>query len=105
MLQQPLGLGLRVEAERLGQVAQGLPHLALLPEHVEVAEVDRPRVRLLQCRDDPHQGRLPGAVPAEESEHSLRHVERDVLQCLGAVRVGLREVTDDEMHGRTPVQG
>jgi hypothetical protein len=61
-------------------------------------ERDRSRVGLLERRDDPHERRLAGAVPAEQAEHPLEDVERDVFQCVSAAGIGLRQVAEDELH-------
>jgi hypothetical protein len=79
VLQQPVGLRLGVEAERFGQIAEGLPHLALLAQHVEVAEGDRPSsgscsVAMIRIRVDfpaPFRPSSPNIPFGTSSETSL----------------------------------
>ena len=98
VIEHSLGAQIRVEAELLRQVAENLSDVVGLGEHVDVAEANGARVRLLQRGDGAHQRRLPCAVGAEQAEHAGGYVERDVLQRANAVGVRLREIRDREIH-------
>jgi hypothetical protein len=83
-----------------------LARLAIVLDDVESVDFDGTRAWIDDAADNADQCRLAGAVrPKQGEDFAALDVERDVLQGLGAVGVGLRQVTDDEMHGSTPVQG
>ena len=68
----------------------------VLQIHVEIAEMDRPLVRLLQRGDGAHERRLARAIRAEETEESLPDVERDVIERADTVGIGLGKPGDGE---------
>ena len=64
-----------VDAELLGEVAQHLAHLLLVPEDVQVAQRGGAAIRVLEGGQDAHEGGLAGPVRAQESEHPGGDVE------------------------------
>ena len=69
------------------------------PAGPSVTERDGAGVGLLEGGDGAHEGRLAGAVRAEEPEHAARDRQRDVTQRVHPVGVRLCEVLDPEFHG------
>ena len=100
MIEQRLRAGVRIDAEFLRQVAQGLAHLFLALQHVDLAEHGAAAVGFLQRGQDAHQRRLAGAVGPEQAEHARRDRQADVVQRLHAVGIGLADVAESELHGR-----
>src|SRR5688500_15269401 len=58
VIQQPLGRGLRIDAELLRQVAQCLAQLVFLPQDIERPEMDLALIGLLKSGDRAHERRL-----------------------------------------------
>ena len=94
MVEQLVGGHFRVHAEVLRQVAEQAADLVLVVEHVEVAEEDRAGIAFLQGGQGAHQGRLAGAVRAEQAEHPGGDGQRDLVQRHHAIGVGLRQFAD-----------
>jgi len=90
VLEQSLGGDVGVDAEFLRQVAERFADFVFLLDHVQVAELDRALVWVLERGDRPHQGGLAGAVGAEQAVHALRDGE---ATCLRA-RIPLRYVLE-----------
>src|SRR6185437_704485 len=87
---------LGIHAEFLRQVTQHAPRGRLVGQHVDLAELDAAFVCILQRRDGAHQRGLAGAIRAEQPEHPVRDVQRDVVQRADAVRIGLGKIADGQ---------
>ena len=71
---------LRVERERLGEVAEMALGLERPGEDVDAGQGDPSRRRREEPRDHPHRGRLPGSVRAEEAEDlAILDAEADIV--------------------------
>src|SRR5690606_22562076 len=103
VVQQRLGANARVHPDVPRQIPERLPDLVPLAEHVQLAQANRPRVRLLKRGEDPHERGLAGAVGPEQAVHAGRNAEGDVTEGMDAVAVRLREIADLEVH-RGPVR-
>lgn len=101
LIEQLLRAHLRIHAELLGQIAECLPDLVLLAQHVELAQVDGAFVRILKRRDHAHQRRLSSAVRPEQPEHAGGDGEADISEGAHAVRIRPRDIADAEVHGHT----
>ena len=89
---------LRIQAEVLRQVAQHAADLVLVVEYVVVAEEDGAGIALLQGGQGAHQGRLAGAIRAQQAKHPGRYRQRHVIQRHHAIRVGLRQFANLQFH-------
>ena len=70
-----------VHGGELAGQAEGLPHVSGLRGDVEPVDVGRPRIRLEQRGQDPHDGGLARAVRAEQGEDATPlHLEVDAAQ-------------------------
>ena len=88
-----------IEPEILGQEPEPLADELGLLDDVGAVEPDVAGRRLNKPGDDAHEGRLPGAVGAEEAEHSLGNIEIDPLERAHRAGVDLHEAADGEAFG------
>ena len=87
-----------VYTELLGQIAKSSPEFVLLVQNVDRTEVNAPRVRFQERRQGAHQSRLAGAVRTEQAVHPVRDGQRDIVERLDAVWVGLGYVFNLQFH-------
>src|SRR5688572_10494974 len=87
VVKESFGGDVGVDAEFLGEVAEGFSDVVFLFEDVEVAQSYLAGVGLLERGDRAHEGGLAGAVRAEESVHAGWDRQGDVLEGLDPVAV------------------
>jgi hypothetical protein len=85
-----------IYAEILREIAEAAADFVLLREDIEVTEADGTSVGRLQRGDGAHQRGFAGAIGAEEAIHALGNVERDAVEGLDAIRIGLIQILDRE---------
>jgi len=106
VVEHVLGVDLGIDAEVLRQVAEDTAHAGLVAQHVDVRaaagidELRRAMVGVLQRGQGSHQGRLAGAVLAEQAEHAGGNRQAHLVERAHAVGVGLGETSDVQFHGR-----
>ncbi len=79
-----------IYAELLGQVAQQLANSRLILQHVYFVQMDLASIRILQGRYSAHQCTFACAVRSQEAEHAVADGQGKILECLDAIRIGLR---------------
>ena len=79
----------RIDAEVLRQISKPPPHLVLLPQHIDLAQADAAGVGLLQGSESSHQGGLARAVRSQQAIHATRDFQRDIVERLHPVGIGL----------------
>ena len=89
MLKEVEGRHFRVHTELLWKITENLSHFILLSKHVQLVQVDRSRVWILECGDRTHKSALASPIWTDKSEHVISDAQRNVLEGFDAVRVGL----------------
>ncbi len=89
-----------VDAELLREITEDFADLVFVGEDVEAVELDGAGVGVLEGGDGAHEGALAGAVGAEEAEHVVADVQREILERLYAVGVGLGKTSDRKCQSR-----
>jgi hypothetical protein len=90
----------RIDAEILGQVAQGAAQGLGVSDHVDIAEPDESRGGGLQGGDDPHQRRLAGPIGTEQAVHAIGNDQIDVVERLHPAGIDVAEGLDDQHDAR-----
>ena len=75
---------------QMAPVTEEASHGSLVLEHVNAVQIYRAGVGILKCGDCSHEGQFAGAVGTQQTEYLVADGERKVLQCLDAIRAGLR---------------
>jgi hypothetical protein len=83
-----------VETKVLWQVAKAAPHRARVFDDVHAIERDTAAGGFKQATQDVHERALTRTVGAEQSEQTLRDVERHALEGSNGAWVDLDEVSD-----------
>ncbi len=96
MIEHVVGGDPGVDAEVLGQIAQGAAQGVGVGQDIDVVEAHMPRGRRLQGGDDAHQRGLARPVRAQQSIHPARDDQVDLVQGAHAVAVDVGQVLDDQ---------
>ena len=81
-------------------------HLRRVVDHVDAADLGAAHGRVVERGEDPHGGRLAGAVGADEAaDRAVRDLEGDAVDGLQRAEVAVEVVDVEGGHGRGKFQG
>ena len=72
--------------------------VARLLENVDVSQADAAGIRFLERRDGSHESAFPRAVRTQQTVHSMRYGERNIVKSFNAIGVCLGERFDFQFH-------
>src|SRR5664279_4521201 len=96
MSQHIRGRKLGIHAKLLRQIPQQLADGILLFQDVDIVEVNRTAIGILESRNNAHQRGFAGAISSQQAEHIVADGERVVLERLNSVGICLRYIRNRE---------